>query len=175
MMRNKSILHFVLPAGMQRKRTWLCTAATLALVAATPAAADTLESGVAFNNGIGKKTATQPADGVEVAYQITLQGGDLDGCAVDIVESLYGREEGAWGIFDIAGDVKCDRGGFSYTSSGAWDGNGFHAAGAIEDGSGSGDFEGISGRVAQLKGGGADAGDGTFNISYDLVFDAATD
>ena len=175
MNRTKSILHFVLPRSMQRKRTWLCTAATLAMVAATPAAADTLKSGVAFNNGIGKKTATQPADGVEVAYQITLQGGDLDGCAVDVVEQLYGREEGAWGIFDIAGDVKCDRGGFSYTSSGAWDGNGFHAAGEIEDGSGRGDFEGISGRVAQLKGGGADAGDGTFNISYDLVFDAAKD
>jgi hypothetical protein len=175
MMRTKSILHFVLPAGMQRNRMWLCSAAALALVAATPAAADTLKSGVAFNNGIGKKTATQPADGVEVAYQLTLQGGDLDGCAVDVVEQLYGREDGAWGIFDIAGDVKCDRGGFSYTSSGAWDGNGFHAAGEIEDGSGSGEFEGISGRVAQLKGGGADAGDGTFNISYDLVFDAAKD
>jgi hypothetical protein len=160
---------------MRPKRTLLYTAATLVMIAATPAAADTLKSAVAFNNGIGKKTATQPADGVEVAYQITLQGGDLDGCAVDVVEQLYGREEGAWGIFDIVGDVKCDRGGFSYTSSGAWDGNGFHAAGAIQDGSGSGDFEGISGRVAQLKGGGADAGDGTFNISYDLVVDAAKD
>jgi hypothetical protein len=29
--------------------------------------------------------------------------------------------------------------------------------------------------VAQLKGAGADAGDGTFNISYDLVLDAAKD
>ena len=159
---------------MHTKRTLLCAAAALA-IAATPAVADTLKSSVAFNNGIGKKTATQPADGVEVAYPITLEGGDLDGCAVDVVEQLYGREDGAWGIFDIAGDVKCDRGGFSYTSSGAWDGNGFHAAGAIEDGSGSGDFEGISGRVAQLKGAGADAGDGTFNISYDLIFDTAKD
>jgi hypothetical protein len=44
--------------------------------------ADTLNSGVAFNNGIGKKAATQPADGVEVAYQIMPLGGDLDGCAV---------------------------------------------------------------------------------------------
>jgi hypothetical protein len=26
-----------------------------------------------------------------------LQGGDLDGCAVDVVEQLYGRDEGAWG------------------------------------------------------------------------------
>ena len=45
----------------------------------------------------------------------------------------------------------------------------------IKDGSGSGDFEGVSGRVAQLGGGAADAGDGTYNISYDLVFDAAKD
>jgi hypothetical protein len=149
------------------------TAGILVMIAATPAYADTLKSGVAFNTGIGEKTANQPANGVEVAYQITLKGGDLDGCTVDVVESLYGRDEGAWGIFDIEGDVKCDRGGFSYTSSGAWDGNGFHAAGEIEDGSGSGEFEGISGRVAQLGGGGADAGDGTFDISYDLVFDTA--
>jgi len=148
----------------------LCAAATLAMIAA-PAFADTLKSGVAFNTGIGKETPDQPADGVSVAYQITLEGGDLDGCTVDIVESLYGRDEGAWGIFDIAGDVKCGDGGFAYTSSGAWDGNGFHAAGHIEDGSGGGEFEDISGRVAQLKGGAADAGDGTFDISYDLVFD----
>jgi hypothetical protein len=175
MTRSKSILHIVLWDSVQPKRTLLSTAALAALIAATPAAADTLKSGVAFNNGIGKKTATQPANGVEVAYQIMLQGGDLDGCAVAIVESLYGRDEGAWGIFDIAGDVKCDRGGFSYTSSGAWDGKGFHAAGDIKDGSGSGEFEGISGRVAQLGGGAADAGDGTYNISYDLVLDAAKD
>ena len=156
---------------MQSRHTLFCTAAITALIAAAPAYADTLKSGVAFNTGIGEKTADQPMDGVEVAYQITLQGGDLDGCTVDIVESLHGRDEGAWGIFDIAGDVSCDRGGFSYTSSGAWDGNGFHAAGEIEEGSGSGDFEGISGRVAQLGGGGANAGDGTTDISYDLVFD----
>jgi hypothetical protein len=160
---------------MHPRRTLLCTAAVAALIAATPAVADTLKSGVAFNNGIGKKTTAQPTDGVEVAYQIMLQGGDLDGCAVAIVESLYGRDDGAWGIFDIAGDVKCDRGGFSYTSSGAWDGKGFHAAGNVKDGSGNGDFEGISGRVAQLGGGAADAGNGTYNISYDLVFDAAKD
>jgi hypothetical protein len=158
---------------MQPPLMLLSTAALAAMITATPAAADTLKSAVAFNNGIGEKTANQPARGVEVAYQVTLKGGDLDGCTVDIVESLYGRDEGAWGIFDISGDVKCERGGFSYTSSGAWDGNGFHAAGAIEDGSGSGDFEGVSGRVAQLNGSGADAGNGTFDISYDLVFDTA--
>jgi hypothetical protein len=158
---------------MQPSLMLLSTAALAAMITATPAAADTLKSAVAFNNGIGEKTANQPADGVEVAYQITLKGGDLDGCTVDIVESLYGRDEGAWGIFDIAGDVKCESGGFSYTSSGAWDGNGFHAAGDIEDGSGSGDFDSVSGRVAQLNGSGADAGNGTFDISYDLVFDTA--
>jgi hypothetical protein len=156
---------------MRLRHTFLGTAAVAAMIAITPAAADTLKSGVAFNNGIGKKTASQPANGVEVAYQITLKGGDLDGCTVDVVEQLYGRDEGAWGLFDIAGDVSCERGGFSYTSSGAWDGNGFHAAGEIEEGSGSGEFENIAGRVAQLNGGGADAGNGTFDISYDLVFD----
>jgi hypothetical protein len=156
---------------MQPRCMLLSTAAIAAVIAATPAAADPLKSGVAFNTGIHEKTANQPADGLQVSYQITLKGGDLDGCTVDIVESLYGRDDGAWGIFDIQSDVKCDRGGFSYTSSGAWDGNGFHAAGDIEDGSGSGDFEGISGRVAQLNGGGAEAGDNTTDISYDLVFD----
>ena len=175
MTSSEFILHSVLSGGARPKRTSLCTVAVAVLIAAAPASADTLKSGVAFNNGIGKKTATQPADGVEVAYQITLQGGDLDGCTVDVVEQLYGRDEGGWGIFDIAGDVKCDRGDFSYTSSGAWDGKGFHAAGDIKDGSGSGDFNGVSGRVAQLGGGAADAGDGTYNISYDLVFDAAED
>ena len=158
---------------MQPRRTLVCTAAIVAMIAAAPAYGDTLKSAVAFNNGIGEKTANQPADGVEVSYQITLKGGDLDGCTVDVVEQLYGRDDGAWGIFDIAGDVSCDRGGFSYTSSGAWDGKGFHAAGEIVDGSGSGEFEGISGRVAQLGGAGSDAGDGTFDIAYDLVLDTA--
>ena len=135
--------------------------------------ADSMRSNVAFNNGIGEKTDNQPDGGVEVAYKITLDGGDLAGCTVDIVEQLYGREEGAWGIFDIAGDVACDAGGFSYTSSGSWDGNGFHAAGHIVDGSGSGDFEGIAGRIAQIGGGGSDAGDGTFDIAYELIVDKA--
>ena len=158
---------------MQLRRTLLGTVAIAVIVATGPAYAETLKSSVAFNTGIGEQTANQPADGVEVAYQVDLKGGELDGCTVDIVEVLVPREEGAWGFFDIAGDVKCDRGGFSYTSSGAWDGNGFHAAGDIEDGSGSGDFEDIAGRVAQLKGGGADAGDNTMDIAYDLVFDTA--
>jgi hypothetical protein len=156
---------------MQSQRLVISAAAIAVMMAAVPASAETLRSNVAFNNGIGQKTAAQPADGLEVTYQITLQGGELDNCKVDIVEQLRPREEGAWGLFDIKGDLSCDDGGFGYASSGAWDGNGFHAAGNIVDGSGSGRFEDVSGRVAQLKGGGADAGDGTANISYELVFD----
>jgi hypothetical protein len=57
---------------MQPRRTLLCTAAIAAMIAATPASAGTLKSDVAFNNGIGEKTASQPANGVEVSYQITL-------------------------------------------------------------------------------------------------------
>ena len=148
-------------------------AAIAVLMAITPASAEALRANVAFNNGIGEKTADQPENGVTVAYQITLQGGQLDGCTVDIVESLYGRDEGSWGIFDIAGEVSCAGGGFAYTSSGAWDGNGFHASGNIKDGSGSGDYEGIAGRIAQIGGGAsaAAAGDDTFDISYEFIVD----
>jgi len=149
------------------------SAVIVALMTAAPASAEALRSNVAFNTGIGEKTADQPANGNTVAYQIVLDGGDLDGCTVDIVESLYGRDEGSWGIFDIAGDVVCANGGFAYMSSGAWDGNGFHASGAIDEGSGNGDFEGLTGRIAQLGGAGKDAGDGTFDISYELIVDKA--
>ncbi len=150
-------------------------AAIVALVVFTPASAEGLRSDVAFNTGTGEKTANQPSNGVEVSYQVNLKGGDLDGCTVDIVEALYGRDEGKWGIFDIAGDVTCSGGKFAYTTSGAWDSNGFHASGNIKDGSGSGKFDGIAGRVAQLGGAAADAGDGTMNISYELVVDKLGD
>jgi hypothetical protein len=145
----------------------------LTLAMAASASAESIKSKVAFNTGIGEETADQPADGKTVAYQITLDGGDLDGCTVDVVESLFGREEGAWGIFDVAGDVTCANGGFAYTSSGTWDGNGFHAAGAVNDGSGTGDFDGIQARIAHINGAGSDAGDGTFDIAYELVVDKA--
>lgn len=158
---------------MPSRPALLGAVAITAMIAAAPALADTLRTGVAFNNSIAQATASQPANGVEVAYEITLNGGDLDGCTAAIVESLFGRDGGAWGIFDIAGDVTCADGAFSYTSSGAWDGNGFHAAGSIVDGSGSGAFDGISGRVAQLGGTVADAGNGTYDISYELLVDRA--
>ena len=65
---------------MQFRRLLICGTAIAVMMAAAPASADTLRSPVAFNNGIGQKTTSQPADGVEVSYQITMQGGDLDGC-----------------------------------------------------------------------------------------------
>ena len=152
-------------------------AAFAALMITTSASAEALRSKVAFNTGIGEKTANQPASGVKVAYQVKLQGGELDGCTIDIIESMYGRDEGSWGIFNIAGDVSCTSGAFAYTSSGAWDGNGFHAAGNIKEGSGRGDFEGIAGRIAQLGGAAAAAaaGDGTLDVSYEFVVDKIND
>lgn len=155
---------------MRTPHALLGTSAVALAIAVTPAAAEVMRSPVAFNNKIGEQTSEQPAGGVQVSYQVTLTGGDLDGCTVDIVETLRPHDEGAWGLFDIEGDVSCDGGGFAYTSSGAWDSNGFHAAGDIEEGSGSGDFEGISGRVAQLGGGLSAVDDGTFDVSYDLAF-----
>ncbi len=160
---------------MTVKLPFFIVTAIASLLTITSASADALRSNVAFNTGIGEKTADQPANGTTVAYQIALAGGDLDGCTVDVVESLYGRDEGAWGIFDIAGSVTCSSGGFAYISSGAWDGKGFHASGSIENGSGTGDFDGIAGRIAQLSGGGSDAGDGTFDIAYELVVDKVGD
>ena len=153
---------------------FLLSVSVLTLAAPSPALADAMRSNVAFNNGIGQKTANQPADGVEVAYQIKLAGGDLDGCLVDVVEQLRPRDEGKWGLFDILGKVSCgDKGGFAYASAGSWDGNGFHAAGVIEEGSGSGGFAGIKGRVAQLNGSAKGAANGTADIAYELVVDKA--
>ncbi len=71
--------------------------------------------------------------------------------------------------------MTCSGGKFAYTTSGAWDGNGFHASGNIKDGSCSGKFDGIAGRVVQLGGAASDAGDGTMNISYELVVDKLED
>lgn len=158
---------------MKKYRVIFLAISASAVLASPLAHAEAMRSDVAFNNGIGQATSSQPADGMEVAYQVDLENGDLEGCSVDIVEALYPRDEGAWGIFDIAGDVSCDGGGFSYKSSGSWDGNGFHAAGNIEDGSGSGDYQGIAGRVVQLGGGAAPNSDGTADVVYSLVFDIA--
>lgn len=154
-------------------REALLSVAAFTLAAAVTAPAYTADHGgamrtnVAFNNGIAEKTASQPEGGTQVAYQVKLQGGELDGCTLDIVEALYGRDEGAWGIFDIEGSVTCDNGSFSYTSSGAWDGNGFHASGDISGGSGQ--YDGAAGRVAQLGGSAKVLDDGSWDIAYELV------
>ena len=62
---------------MRSVLTGLVTSTGIALLAAAPATATTMRSNVAFNTGIGQKTANQPANGVEVAYQVKLQGGEL--------------------------------------------------------------------------------------------------
>ncbi|MES9863296.1 MAG: hypothetical protein ABW157_11445 [Candidatus Thiodiazotropha sp. LLP2] len=162
---------------MNIKESICCIVAMSAILITTSASAESSHSKIAFNNGIGVKTANQPANGAKVAYQVKLQGGELDGCTVDITEALYGRDGGSWGIFDISGDVNCTRGAFTYTSSGAWDSNGFHAAGDIKEGSGSGDFKGLTGRVAQLGGAAvaATSGNGTLDISYQLAVDMLND
>jgi hypothetical protein len=86
--------------------------------------------------------------------------------------ALHAGLRRAWGIFDISGKVACANGdGFAYNSSGAWDGKGFHAAGSIVDGSGSGRFANAKGRVAQLGGALAPASGGTADVSFELVVD----
>lgn len=159
---------------MNSRQAFISFAAVMLGVAVTTSACTAGQGGakrsnVAFNNGIAEKTMNQPEGGVQVAYQVKLMGGDLNGCTLDIVESLFGRDEGAWGIFDIEGKVTCDNGGFSYMSSGAWDGNGFHASGDIKEGSG--EYAGAAGRVAQLGGSVKATADGTLDVAYELVVD----
>lgn len=154
---------------MNLRATIACAAALT--FAALPAEAETMRSNVAFNTGIGQKTANQPANGAEVAYRITLEGGKLDGCTIDVVEAMHPRDEGAWGIYEVEGKVGCPDGGFGFGSAGAWDEKGFHSAGDIAEGSGTGRFEGLRGRVAQINGAAEPAESGTYDISYEFVLD----
>lgn len=146
---------------------------TLGIIAVTASHAETMRSSIAFNNASFEKTAQQPENGARFEYEVAVEEGDLAGCKIDVIEALYGRDGGAWGIFDIEAAVMCPNGGFSYTSSGAWDGDGFHAAGTITDDSGSGDFAGAAGRIAQLGGGVTPKDDGTLDIFYGLVVETA--
>lgn len=98
-----------------------CAAAVAALIVAGPGAADALRSEAAFNTAIQQMAAQQPADGVAVTYPVGYTGGDLDGCSAEIAETLYPRDEGSWGIYEVAGDVTCGDGGFTFTSTGSWD------------------------------------------------------
>lgn len=149
-------------------------AALTVISVATAGQADTLRSTLSFNNAIQEPAPEQPADGVAVMYPVTLSGGDLDGCTADIEESLFPRDEGAWGIFEIAVEVGCGDGSFAFTSSGAWDSAGFHGAGHVVEGSGSGRFEDISGRIAQIGGALAPGSEsGTLDVRYELLVDRA--
>ena len=57
-------------------------------------------------------------------------------------------------------------------SAGAWDGSGFHGSGVVVPDSGTGDFEGLAARIAQI-GGGLTPIEGTkdLQIKYELIVD----
>jgi Protein of unknown function (DUF3224) len=149
----------------------LCAAAAISGIAAGSVGAETLRSNTVFNTGSQAMAAEQPSDGLAVRYPVAYSGA-LDGCTAEIAETLYPREEGAWGIYEVAGNVTCGDGGFAFSSTGSWDGKGFHGAGRVTEGSGTGRFAGLSGRIAQ-SGGAKPAPDGTDDISYEMLIDAA--
>jgi hypothetical protein len=142
------------------------------LAAGAPAMAETMRSKVAFNTGIQKPAASQPAGGIAVTWDVTLSGGELDGCTASLVDHLFPRDNGSWGIFELEGSVACDKGAFKFTTTGAWDKNGFHGAGFISKDGRSGGFAQAEGRVAQVGVSFVPAATaGTFDVSYDLVID----
>jgi hypothetical protein len=147
-------------------------ATVAAALLAGPSFAETLRSETTFNTGAQKPAAQQPADGVAVTYPVAYSGGDLDGCTAEVAENLYPRDEGSWGIYEVAADVTCADGGFAFTSSGSWDSKGFHGAGRVTEGSGTGSYEGLAGRIAQ-SGGFVPAANDTSDISYEILIDRA--
>ena len=150
----------------------LTTGIAVILMAATPSVAETLRSKVSFNTGIQKPAAEQPAGGMAVTWDVKLSGGELDGCTASLLDHLFPRDNGSWGIFELQGKVKCDKGAFNFTTTGAWDKNGFHGAGVISKDGRSGDFAQAEGRVAQIGVSFVPAATaGTFDVSYDLVVD----
>jgi hypothetical protein len=148
----------------------LIAVAATALIAGA-AGAETMRATTTFNTGIQEMAAEQPADGVAVEFPVVYDGA-LDGCTAQIAERLFPRDEGAWGIFEVAGDVTCGDGGFAFTTAGSWDEKGFHSAGHVSEGSGTGRFSDLAGRIAQ-SGGFEPAADGNTEISYVLMIDAA--
>lgn len=147
------------------------TAGLVVMLAATaPSMAETLRSKVVFNTSIQKPAATQPADGHTVTWDVKLSGGELDGCTASLVDTLFPRDNGSWGIFELEGNVSCDKGAFKFNTTGAWDRNGFHGAGVISKDGRSGEFSQAEGRVAQIGVSFVPAATaGTFDVSYDLV------
>ncbi len=145
----------------------------LTALAAGPAASEVLRSRVVFNTGVMQATGDQLADGIVLTYPIAFSGGDLDGCTAHITETLFDHAEEGWGIFRVKGEAICPDGGFRYDSVGAYDDQGLHGSGDVVAGSGTGRFDGLSARVAQLGGGIAPAAGDTFDISFDFVIDPA--
>lgn len=145
---------------------------SVAVSLSVPAAAGTMKSNVAFNTGVQKPAATQAPGGHTMTWDVTLKGGELDGCTASITEDLYPRDNGAWGTFDFKAKVTCAKGAFNFATTGAWDQNGFHGGGLISEEGRSGEFAGIAGRVAQI---GARivpaAAAGTLDVSYELAVD----
>jgi hypothetical protein len=150
----------------------VAAAVAAAIITAGPVAAETLRSETAFNTSVQQQAAQQPAGGMAVTYPITYSGGALDGCTAEVAESLFPYDEGSWGIYEVAADVTCGDGGFAFTSSGSWDAKGFHGAGRVTEGSGTGSYEGLAGRIAQ-SGGLTPAADGTADIAYEIMIDRA--
>ena len=148
----------------------LCSALAAVSIVAGPAAAETLRSETSFNTGVQQKAEQQPAGGMAVTYPVTYAGGGLDGCTADVQESLFPYEEGSWGIYEVAAKVACDDGGFAFTSTGSWDAKGFHGAGRVTEGSGSGSYAGLAGRLAQ-SGTITPASEGTADIAYVIQID----
>ena len=142
------------------------------LAVAAPSMAETMRSKVAFNTSIQKPAASQPPGGIAVTWDVTLSGGELDGCTASFVDNLFPRDNGSWGIFELEGSVACDKGAFKFNTTGAWDKNGFHGAGVISKDGRSGEFSQAEGRVAQIGVSFVPAATaGTFDVSYDLVVD----
>ena len=142
------------------------------LAAAAPTMAGTMRSKVAFNTAIQQPAASQPAGGIATTWDVRLSGGELDGCTASIAESLFPRDNGSWGIFQLEASVACDKGAFRFTSTGSWDKNGFHGAGVISEGGRSGEFSQAEGRVAQIGGRVVPAATaGTFDVTYELIVD----
>ena len=112
----------------------LATGLAVILVAATPSLAEPMRSKVAFNTGVQKPAANQPAGGMAVTWDVKLSGGELDGCTANLLDHLFPRDNGSWGIFELEGNVACDKGTFKFTTTGAWDKNGFHGAGLHKQG-----------------------------------------
>ena len=147
----------------------LTTGLAVMLAAAAPAMAETLRTKVAFNTAIQKPAASQPAGGHAMTWDVKLSGGELDGCTASFAETLYPRDNMSWGIFELQGNVACDKGAFRFTSTGSWGKNGFHGAGVISEDGRSGEFAQAKGRVAMIDGTVVPAATaGTFEASSEL-------